>query len=54
MLQEDGSCKITGIDGGTHSLLVDSELVTQALNLIHGDHKVSALKLFIEEKKIVF
>ena len=27
-LQEDGSCKITGVDGGTRNVLVDSEPVT--------------------------
>ena len=53
-LQEYGSCRITGIDGGTHRVLIDSELVTQALRFIHGDHKVSALKLSLEEKKTMF
>ena len=53
-LQEDGSYKIIGRDGGTHEALIDSELVTQALKFIHGEHKVSALKLSMEEKKTIF
>ena len=36
-------------------MLIDNELVTQAqLKFIHRDHKVSTLKLSMEEKNIVF
>ena len=53
-LQEDNTCQVTDRDGGKVELLVDSDMVTGALKLIHGEHKVSGLKLSIEEKKTVF
>ena len=34
--------------------MVDIDMVTRALRLIHKDHKVSNLKLSLEEKKMVF
>ena len=33
---------------------VDSDMVSQALKFIHGDHKVSSMKLSMEEKRQVF
>ena len=41
-------------DGATHRLLIDNEMVSQALNFIHGNHNVSSMKLSLEEKKQVF
>ena len=34
--------------------MVDSDMVTRALRLIHKDHKVSNMKLSLEEKKTIF
>ena len=53
-LQENGACKIIGRDGGFEEVLITREIVTQALHLLERNHKVSAMKLTLEEKKSVF
>ena len=53
-ITEDGTCKVNGADREVSELRIDGQVVTQALRFIHGDHKVSALKLSIEEKKTMF
>ena len=34
--------------------MIDSDMVSQALKFIHGDHNVSSMKLSLEEKRQVF
>ena len=53
-IQEDGTCRMMGLDGATTSVRIDSDMVTQALKLFQGDHNVSTMKLSLEEKKQVF
>ena len=53
-IQEDGTCRMMGSDGATISVWIDSDMVTQSLKFFSGDHNVSTMKLFLEEKKQVF
>ena len=53
-ITKDETCRVNGADGKVFKLKINGQVVTQELRFIHGDHKVSALKLSIEEKKTVF
>ena len=52
-LQDNGTCRIIGKDGGLVEVLITREIVTQALHLLEGNHKVNAMKLALEGKKSV-
>ena len=45
LIQEDKTCRITGSDGAYHRVMIDSDMVSQALKFIHGDHNVNSMKL---------
>ena len=53
-IAEDGTCRVSGMDGQMTELRIDGQMVSQALRFLQGDHKVSAMKLSIEEKRSVF
>ena len=53
-IAEDGTCRVSRMDGQMTELRIDGQLVSQALKFLEGDHKVSTMKLSIEEKRSIF
>ena len=53
-IAEDGTCRVSGMDGQMTELRIDGQMVSHAFRFLQGDHKVSTMKLSIEEKRLVF